>query len=329
MQKLPVMAATPPLPIRAHRPLCLSVSSDANGRYKPLESQEWQSNLKAQMDKVGKSGSASSTGSLERASLFCASGFPTPTSSFSPNETLTRTKSSSRFFLFSPPWNSSSESDSNSPSCSSSKKFRTCIKKRETKSEEATDSHQVMPEYFRYSEPVMSKVTDYIYVGNVNAAYSERILCKNHIDSIIDMSNLSIEQNVWLIPCTCSQDAKHHWSRLKIHLNDSPTRKGDVLQQCCFEDVINFLSVLVDKKKRVLIHCRDGYSLAPTCIIQYLMLKQNMKLMAAYEFVRARYPVNIKECHQNLLVSLEKSLRPGNIDPECFKLALSRKLAWT
>ncbi|XP_043914866.1 uncharacterized protein LOC122791259 [Protopterus annectens] len=329
-QKLLVMAGTPQLPVRTHRPLCLSVSSDSNGRYKPLESQGWQSNLKAQMDQVGKNGSASSTGSLERASLFCATGSPSSCSSLSsPSDSLTRTKSSSRFSLFSPPWNSSSESDSSSPSRSGSKKFRNCSKKGAAKAEEGIDSHQIMPEHFHYSEPVMSKVTDYIYVGNINAAYSGRILCKNHIDSIIDMSDLSSQQNVWLIPCTCSQDAKHSWSRLKIHLNDSSTRKGDNLKQCCFEDIIDYISASVEKKKRVLIHCRDGYSLAPTCIIQYLMLKQNMTLMAAYEFVRARYPVNIKECHQNLLVSLEKSLRPGNIDPECFKQALSRKVAWT
>uniref|UniRef100_A0A3B4X9S8 Tyrosine specific protein phosphatases domain-containing protein n=1 Tax=Seriola lalandi dorsalis TaxID=1841481 RepID=A0A3B4X9S8_SERLL len=90
-----------------------------------------------------------------------------------------------------------------------------------------------------------------------------------------------------LIPCTCSRGTRHSW-------------------------------------KRVLVHCRDGFSLAPTCIIQYLMVKQNMRLIAAYELLRAKYPVNIRECHQNVLVSLERALRPGgNVDPECFKQAIS------
>lgn len=43
------MALTPQLPPRAHRPLCLSVSSDSNGRFKALETQEWKNNLKAQV----------------------------------------------------------------------------------------------------------------------------------------------------------------------------------------------------------------------------------------------------------------------------------------
>uniref|UniRef100_A0A3B5QR09 Tyrosine specific protein phosphatases domain-containing protein n=1 Tax=Xiphophorus maculatus TaxID=8083 RepID=A0A3B5QR09_XIPMA len=112
---------------------------------------------------------------------------------------------------------------------------------------------------------VISKVTDYIYVGNLNAAYNGRTL---------------------LIPCTCSP-----------------------LKHCCFEDINECINASTEKRKRVLVHCRDGFSLAPMCIIQYLMVKQNMRLIAAYELLRAKYPVNIKECHQNVLVSLERQLQ--------------------
>uniref|UniRef100_A0A8B9JJF6 protein-tyrosine-phosphatase n=1 Tax=Astyanax mexicanus TaxID=7994 RepID=A0A8B9JJF6_ASTMX len=108
-----------------------------------------------------------------------------------------------------------------------------------------------------------------------------------------------------LIPCTCSRGR-------------------------CFEDINECIDASTEKRKRVLVHCRDGFSLAPTCVIQYLMIKQNMRLIAAYELLRAKHPVNIRECHQNVLVSLERALRPGgNTDPECFKQAISRKLAWT
>uniref|UniRef100_A0A3B4GU65 protein-tyrosine-phosphatase n=2 Tax=Haplochromini TaxID=319058 RepID=A0A3B4GU65_9CICH len=135
-----------------------------------------------------------------------------------------------------------------------------------------------------------------------------------------------------LIPCTCSRGARHSWSRLKVDIGDVPDALGDgpSLKQRCFEDINECINASTEKRKRVLVHCRDGYSLAPTCIIQYLMVKQNMRLIAAYELLRAKYPVNIRECHQNVLVSLERALRPGgNIDPECFKQAISRKVAWT
>ncbi|KAF5903896.1 Dual specificity protein phosphatase MPK-4, partial [Clarias magur] len=42
------VALTPQLPPRTHRPLFFSVSSDSNGRFKALETQEWKNNLKAQ-----------------------------------------------------------------------------------------------------------------------------------------------------------------------------------------------------------------------------------------------------------------------------------------
>uniref|UniRef100_A0A8C6LWV8 protein-tyrosine-phosphatase n=1 Tax=Nothobranchius furzeri TaxID=105023 RepID=A0A8C6LWV8_NOTFU len=142
-----------------------------------------------------------------------------------------------------------------------------------------------------------SLVTDYIYVGNLNAAYNGRAL----------------------IPCTCSRGVRHSWSRLKVDIADVPESQGDgsALKDCCFEDINECINASTEKRKRVLVHCRDGFSLAPTCIIQYLMVKQNMKLIAAYELLRAKYPVNIKECHQNVLVTLEKTLRPGsNVDPD-------------
>uniref|UniRef100_A0A7N9B1L5 protein-tyrosine-phosphatase n=1 Tax=Mastacembelus armatus TaxID=205130 RepID=A0A7N9B1L5_9TELE len=113
---------------------------------------------------------------------------------------------------------------------------------------------------------VSSDITDYIYVGNLNAAYNGRTLCRNNIDSIIDMSSVPGEL---------------------------------ALKQRCFEDINECINASTEKRKRVLVHCRDGFSLAPTCIIQYLMVKQNMRLIAAYELLRAKYPVNIRECHQN------------------------------
>lgn len=293
------------------------------------------------MEQAHSAGAASSTGSLERASLFCASASTTASSSglSSPVEILNKSKSSSRFSLFSPPWNSSSESDSNPPSRSGSKKLRNYSRRAATgpagaRGPDITEPKSSGPEHFQYSEPVISKVTDYIYVGNLNAAYNGRTLCRNNIDSIIDMSSVPGElgPSLSLIPCTCSRGARHSWSRLKVDIGDVPDALGDGpgLKQRCFEDINECINASTEKRKRVLVHCRDGFSLAPTCIIQYLMVKQNMRLIAAYELLRAKYPVNIRECHQNVLVSLERALRPeGNVDPECFKQALSRKVAWT
>ncbi|KAM9753880.1 uncharacterized protein ACNS7B_007068 isoform 1-T2 [Menidia menidia] len=332
------VALTPQLPPRAHRPLCVSVSSDSSGRFKALETQEWKNNLKAQMEQAHSAGAASSTGSLERASLFCASASTSSSSSTSglssPVEILNKSRSSSRFSLFSPPWNSSSESDSNPPSRSGSKKLRNYSRRAATGPAGARGPEGPVAEHFQYAEPVISRVTDYLFVGNLNAAYSGRTLCRNNIDSIIDMSGAPGAPGpaLSLIPCTCSRGARHSWSRLKVDIGDVPVAVGDgsALKQRCFEDINECIDASAEKRKRVLVHCRDGFSLAPTCVIQYLMVRRNMRLIAAYELLRARYPVNIRERHQNVLVSLEGALRPGgNVEPECFKQAISRRVAWT
>lgn len=287
------------------------------------------------MEQAHSAGAASSTGSLERASLFCASVSSAPGPGPAPGSGLPSpvSKSSSRFALFSPPWNSSSESDSNPPSRSGSKKLRKYTRRggagggASAKGEEPAEPKPAPPpEHFHFAEPVISKVTDYIYVGNLNAAYSGRTLCRNNIDSIVDMSSLPGETSLSLIPCTCSRGARHTWSRLKVDMGDLSDDSG----ARCFQDINACIDASAGKRQRVLVHCRDGYSLAPTCVIQYLMVKQNMRLLAAYELIRARYPLNIRECHQDVLVGLERALRPeGDVDPECFKVAISRRVAWT
>uniref|UniRef100_A0A4W3IJ60 protein-tyrosine-phosphatase n=1 Tax=Callorhinchus milii TaxID=7868 RepID=A0A4W3IJ60_CALMI len=158
-----------------------------------------------------------------------------------------------------------------------------------------------------------------------NQANISSLESRGYIDSIIDVSNLPGELNICLIPCTCSRSVRHSWSRLKVDTNWDTFP----LKRQCFEDINECINASAGKGKRVLVHCRDGYSLAPTCVIQYLMQKQDMRLINAYELLKAKYPLNIKDCHQDLLVTLEQSLRPGDTHPDCFKQAISRKTAWT
>uniref|UniRef100_A0A3B3CKZ7 protein-tyrosine-phosphatase n=1 Tax=Oryzias melastigma TaxID=30732 RepID=A0A3B3CKZ7_ORYME len=109
--------------------------------------------------------------------------------------------------------------------------------------------------------------------------------------------HVKLSPSLNLIPCTCSRGTRHSWSRLKVDIGDMSDTlcNGRALKLRCFEDINECINASTEKRKRVLVHCRDGFSLAPTCIIQYLMVKQNMRLIAAYELLRAKYPVNIKE----------------------------------
>uniref|UniRef100_A0A674J527 protein-tyrosine-phosphatase n=1 Tax=Terrapene triunguis TaxID=2587831 RepID=A0A674J527_9SAUR len=117
-----------------------------------------------------------------------------------------------------------------------------------------------------------------------------------------------------VIPCTCSRGGlRHSWSRLKVDIQGPLHGECPALREPCFWDINECIEASLEKRKRVLIHCLDGYSLAPTCVIQYLMVKHNMRLMAAYEFVRARYPLNIRDRNGvweglSICVMLHKSL---------------------
>uniref|UniRef100_A0A8C4KCS1 protein-tyrosine-phosphatase n=1 Tax=Dromaius novaehollandiae TaxID=8790 RepID=A0A8C4KCS1_DRONO len=180
------------------------------------------------------------------------------------------------------------------------------------------------------TQPIIARITDCIYLGNLNAAYSGRALCKNSIDSIIDMSSLPSDRSLSIIPCTCGRRGfRHSWSRLKVDIQAPLDGDHCELGQPCFRDINECIEASLEKGKRVLIHCRDGYSLGPACVIQYLMVKHSMRLLAAYEFVRARYPLNIQECHQDMLVGLETSLQPGGVNAAGLKHSLSRKTAWS
>lgn len=271
---------------------------------------------------------ASSRESLEQASLFCTPLLNSLSKStmFATVESPSRPKSTARFSLFSLSSQNSNFDFDSSPLCisDSEKSYQGRLK-----SGLANGPKPSEVQGFSLSEPIITRVMDCIYVGNLCAAYSGQTLCKNNIDSIIDMSSLPSDCTLNFIPCTCSRGLQHSWSRLKVHIQEASEYKCISLQQPCFQDINECIEATLEKRKQVLIHCRDGYSLAPMCVIQYLMVKHSMRLLAAYEFVRARYPLNIQECHQDLLVGLERALWPGEMDTESFKQAMSRKMAWT
>ncbi|KAM6359102.1 uncharacterized protein FN964_004959 [Alca torda] len=318
-------------PGRTHRSLCLAPSAEEDHCSSKLAPQDWQSGLQVQMEEAEHGGAAHRTGFLGWASHSCTlRSSPTPAPSLPcPADSPSKAKLSSCFSIFSPSPQGSKPDSRPLPHANSKKSLRGSWKKN-LHPEEPTGLKPGEPACSPFTGPIIARITDGIYLGNLNAAYSGRALCTNSIDSIIDMSSLPSDCSLSIIPCTCRRGGfRHNWSRLKVDiqapLHGDHHRKG----QPCFRDINECIEASLEKGKRVLIHCRDGYSLGPTCVIQYLMVKHSMRLLAAYEFVRARYPLNIQECHQDLLVGLEMSLQPGAINIMCLKHCLSRKTAWS
>lgn len=288
--------------------------------------------LVLQVEEADSRGPVSSVGSPVLASLPCAlrpSPSPPPLLP-RPSPSPSEAKLASSFPLFSPLSQGSRPRSILLPCAGPKKPHRGSWKKKNPHPEEHPGPNPEEPSHFPFAGPIITRITECIYLGNLNAAYSGRVLCTNGIDSIIDVSSLPRDHSLSIIPCTCGRAGfRHSWPRLRVDIRASLHGGHHEIGQPCFLDINECIKASVEKGKRVLIHCRDGYSLGPTCVIQYLMVKHSMGLLAAYGFVRARYPLNIQECHQDLLVALEMSLQPGTASLACLKHSLSRKMAWS
>ncbi|XP_063404115.1 uncharacterized protein LOC134687611 [Mytilus trossulus] len=157
----------------------------------------------------------------------------------------------------------------------------------------------------------VSQLLDYVYIGSVESAYNEPLLCKLKIDSLVDMSNMSASQvpsNKKLhCPCLCGNDSRHFRSRLIIRLDDKETE--DIEQY--FDEINKFVDSSKRCGRRVLIFSYHGNSRAPAAAIQYMMKQEEFLLRQAYNLVKNQRPsVEINQGFQDTLEDLERRIFP-------------------
>ena len=161
---------------------------------------------------------------------------------------------------------------------------------------------------------VMAQVTDYLFIGSVEAAFNEPLLCKHDISSMIDMTNISptvVPADKKLeCPCTCITN-RHFRSRLNIGVDDI---EWENMEQY-FESINAFIHGARKKGKRVLVFSYNGQSRAATAVIQHLMQHFKMSYKEALYIVRSKRPqVKLNPGFVKALVRLEKTLnirQPG------------------
>lgn len=91
------------------------------------------------------------------------------------------------------------------------------------------------------------------------------------------------------------------------------------LSVLCFAAVIDFIDVVRQSKKKVLVHCAQGVSRSTVLAIAYLMYLENSDYDAIYEFVRARRGI----CRPNVgfmcqLLAWRKRITRCSNRPYCF-----------
>ncbi|XP_070536026.1 dual specificity protein phosphatase 10-like [Ptychodera flava] len=178
-----------------------------------------------------------------------------------------------------------------------------------------------------YGDQNVSQILDFLFVGNIEAAYNEPLLCRLNINTVIDMSNILPKDvprsKVKDFPCSCPSPLKHSRARLNISINNCENE--DITPY--FQEVNNFLEGARLKNRNVLVHGNHGRSRCIAAVIQYLMQCRHMNLDDAYHLVKKRRPgIQMNAGFQRALEKLELKLHPGKAPSFLFDTESSKSI---
>ena len=118
----------------------------------------------------------------------------------------------------------------------------------------------------------ISKITDYLYLGNMYAAYN-----------IIQLKNIGIEKILTVMNEFRNKYSKSIFIHKIIEIED--IYDENIIKY--FKECINF----IDGKKIVFVHCAAGISRSSTIVIAYIMWKYKKNLRDAINFVKMKRPI--------------------------------------
>ncbi|XP_046341781.1 uncharacterized protein LOC124122716 [Haliotis rufescens] len=134
-----------------------------------------------------------------------------------------------------------------------------------------------------------SQILEFLYLGSIEAAYNEPLLCKLDVQVLVDLSNVPASQvptgKKTNCPCPCRKQ-NHFRSRLNVGVDDIEWE--NISQH--FSDINNFIEGARKGNKHVLVYSYHGKSRAAAVIIQYIMQHFRLSLHDAHRLVATRRP---------------------------------------
>ena len=117
----------------------------------------------------------------------------------------------------------------------------------------------------------ISKITDTIYLGNMDAAFN-----------IKKLKNLGIRKVLTVMSAFGNHYPENTFIHKTIDITDD--YNSNIIRY--FKDCLLF----IDGYDKVFVHCAAGMSRSPTVVIAYLMWKQKLSLNNAIKFVKNKRP---------------------------------------
>ena len=117
----------------------------------------------------------------------------------------------------------------------------------------------------------INKITDTIYLGNMDAAFN-----------IKKLKNLGIRKVLTVMSAFGNHYPENTFIHKTIDITDD--YNSNIIRY--FKDCLLF----IDGYDKVFVHCAAGMSRSPTVVIAYLMWKQKLSLNNAIKFVKNKRP---------------------------------------
>ena len=183
------------------------------------------------------------------------------------------------------------------------------------------------PSHISFS-PQLGQIITGLFMGNVESAYCERLLCKNKITSIVDLTGCPPEaipaHKRSSVPCTCGVEKQHLRATLRICLEECSVQELEENLQ----KVSKYIEGAIQNKKGTLVYCYYGNRWSAIAIIYYLIKSNAMTLRKAYSMVMMhRSDIELDGGMKGFLQKLERKLVSPEDQSLSFDVVLNQNTA--
>ena len=210
---------------------------------------------------------------------------------------------------------------SDNPTQDRRSKLKTLSDSRILMFQSADDVHETT----RPFTPILSQVTEGVFIGNIESTSADRLLCKHRIGSVVDVSGCPPEavpaHKRSNVPCACGNETRHQRAFLRLCLADA--NPGEL--HALLKNTNKFIKGARGKSKAVLVTCYYGNQWSALVVIHYLMTIKRMNLRKAYSTVMLhRSDLELTPDMKNFLQQVERRLFEPEDQSLCFERAADR-----